>query len=91
METSKLIVRWNNKVVASITPTDYKINKFSTNLETWDIEENDLTFEGAGTSDSYGATIDNVEMYENQIKGVSSYKLGQPQVSSYKLGQARVL
>lgn len=54
-------VLWNNVIIASIVPTDYDIHLFKINV-TVAGGQNSLQIEGAGISDSYGLTIDNVQL-----------------------------
>lgn len=52
---------WNDEIILSIVPTDY--NKHVVNLVVYvDAGDNKLQIEGAGLSDSYGLTIDNVKL-----------------------------
>lgn len=52
---------WNNVIIASIVPVDYDIHLYKVNV-TVSSGQNSLQIEGAGHSDSYGLTIDNVKL-----------------------------
>jgi len=54
-------ILWNDVIIASIVPADYNIHTFKVNL-TVVAGQNKLQIEGAGISDSYGLTIDNVQL-----------------------------
>lgn len=54
-------VFWNGKEVAFVIPTDYLIHGEKISLEGI-VGENTLRFEGAGKSDSFGLTFDNVKL-----------------------------
>lgn len=54
-------VLWNNQIIFSIVPVDHIIHSYSIQLIAH-AGENRLQFEGAGISDSYGLTIDNVKL-----------------------------
>ena len=62
-------VMWNGQVIYSINPCDHAVH----NYKVWvyvKTGQNKLQFQGAGQSDSYGLTIDNVKVvrygnYEN--------------------------
>lgn len=52
-------VIWNDVIIASIVPVDYEIHLYKVNVTVRE-GRNSLQIEGAGVSDSYGLTIDNV-------------------------------
>jgi len=52
---------WNNIVVYSVVPTDYLVHTVSITV-TAQVGKNLLQIEGAGISDSYGLTVDNVAL-----------------------------
>ena len=54
-------ILWNNAIIASIVPSDYSIHIFKVNVSAV-VGQNSLQIEGAGISDSYGLTIDNVQL-----------------------------
>ena len=54
-------VYWNNQVIYQIRPNDYTLHNISVNVDA-NVGENKLSFEGEGTSDGYGVTIDNVTL-----------------------------
>ena len=54
-------VIWNDVILATIIPTDYQV-RTKTLIVNVDGGENKLQFEGAGSSNSYGITIDNVRL-----------------------------
>ncbi len=64
LETSQGLVYWNSKVVATLVPTDYSINQFVVKVSAIQ-GSNNLTFAGAGTSDGFGLTIDNITLTQN--------------------------
>ena len=59
--TSQANVLWNNVVVGSLVPRDYKIFRFSANVRLI-AGANILAFDGAGVSDGSGLIIDNVRL-----------------------------
>ena len=59
--TSQANVLWNNFVIASLVPRDYKIYRFSANVRLI-AGANILAFDGAGVSDGNGLIIDNVRL-----------------------------
>ncbi len=52
---------WNNVVIYSIVPTDYLVHTVNLAV-TVQVGSNSLQIEGAGISDSYGLTVDNVAL-----------------------------
>ena len=54
-------VFWNGKKIASLTPYNYNIQTKSIDVYV-NVGQNMLKFEGAGTADGLGLTIDNVEL-----------------------------
>jgi hypothetical protein len=64
LESCQGLVYWNNKVVATLAPNDYSLNQFVVRVNVTQ-GSNNLTFAGAGTSDSYGLTIDNITLTQN--------------------------
>jgi hypothetical protein len=59
--TSKASVVWNGQVISSISASDYSVHNET--IQVWLRPGNNiLNFDGAGASDSYGITIDNVEL-----------------------------
>jgi len=50
VETSQLEIVWNGKVIQTVTPKNYKIERVALNLDA-ENGENTLTLRGAGTSD----------------------------------------
>lgn len=61
LDDSRGNVLWNGYVVYSIKPCDYEIHPVSIEVKS-EGEDNTLEFEGAGASNSYGVTIDNVRL-----------------------------
>lgn len=62
--TSQLLVYWNGKLIAHITPRDYSINHASYSVVARK-GNNYLKFVGAGDSDGHGATIGHVKLIRN--------------------------
>lgn len=52
---------WNNVVVYSVVPTDYEVRTVTLSLAA-SAGRNSLQIEGAGVSDSFGLTVDNVQL-----------------------------
>ena len=52
---------WNGKEVASVVPGDHKVHWKNIQVDSV-AGENTLRFEGAGESDGFGLTIDNVRL-----------------------------
>ncbi len=59
--SSQGLVYWNGALVANITPTDYAIRTFTVTVTSVS-GTNNLTFAGAGVSDTAGLGIDNVSL-----------------------------
>lgn len=60
--TSKGVAIWNGVIVANMNPTDYYVHTFSTTVKLR-AGENVLEFDAAGSSDTFGLTIDNVKVF----------------------------
>ena len=54
-------VYWNNDLIATLAPNDYNVHTFTADV-TVVVGTNTLSIQGAGTSDSYGLGIDNVQL-----------------------------
>lgn len=54
-------VLWNDQIIVSIVPSDYNVHTYTVQVQV-KAGENRLQIEGAGISDSYGLTVDNVKL-----------------------------
>lgn len=54
-------VLWNDQIIVSIVPSNYNVQTFTVQVQA-KAGENRLQIEGAGVSDSYGLTVDNVKL-----------------------------
>jgi hypothetical protein len=61
LSSSQGLVYWNGALVANITPTDYALRTFTVNVTSVS-GTNNLTFAGAGVSDTAGLGVDNVAL-----------------------------
>ncbi len=68
-------VYWNGNLVISAQPTSTAMSLFSTTV-TGNGGVNTLKFVGAGTSDSYGALIDNVQLNSAAVPEPSTWVAG---------------
>jgi len=59
--TSQLEILWNGKVVETVSPQDYKIQRVNLQLQGTE-GENTLTLRGAGKSDGLGISVDAVKL-----------------------------
>ena len=59
LDTSQVIVKFNNVVLANLVPTDYFVHRYSVVVDGND-GINTVEFNGAGAADGYGASICNV-------------------------------
>ena len=60
-ESCQVNVIWNDVILWTIIPTDYEVYT-KTLIVRVDGGENRLQFEGAGSSNKFGITIDNVKL-----------------------------
>ena len=60
-ETSQANVYWNNVLIASLAPKDWKIHIFTQTVYVI-VGTNTLRFQGTGPEDTYGLCIDNVKL-----------------------------
>jgi len=60
-QSCQLNVIWNDVILTTIIPNDYQVHTYNLIVKV-DGGENKLQFEGAGSSNSFGITIDNVKL-----------------------------
>ena len=59
--TSQLEIVWNDEVLQTVAPEDYKIQKINLKVRGND-GENTLVLRGVGKSDKLGISVDNVKL-----------------------------
>lgn len=74
--SAELKVFWNNVEVAYVKPTDTLMTRYAVNVIGHANNTNTLRFEGFGTSDSYGALVDDVQLNGVPDGGTSLFLLG---------------
>ena len=80
---------WNNIVIASLNPSNYKVHKAVYYVELV-AGNNILQFDGSSFSDSFGLSIDNVKLYSkyDSTNLIKNGKFENPAVNgwTYKYG-----